>query len=146
MKRTFATGLALISLACAASSPAPIADPIPRELLCPREAAEASPTISDPAACLAATQKRLERIQRTVLERWDLTPDSKPHSIVQLQFNLDAEGRPQSACVLGGTGASEARAALAALATYQPRKPLSARERCALGQPLVSTFTTEPGQ
>ena len=146
MKRTFASGLAVISLACAAPSPARNADPIPRELLCSSEVASASPGISDPAACRAATQKRLERIQRTVLKRWDLTRDSKPHSIVQLQFNLDADGRPQRACVLGGTGASEARAALAALATYRPRNPLSAAERCVLGQPLVSTFTTEPGQ
>ena len=140
MKRC-ACGLALLAVACMAP---PRADPIPAALLCSDALASTVAEIDDPKACTAAIRKRLARIQRTALERWLAPGEWRPLSMVQVQFSFDAEGRPRSACVLGGTGASEAREALAALAAFEPRTPLRRRERCALGQPLVITFGAEP--
>ena len=137
------SGLALLALACASVPPAPPRNPIPAAMLCSAQAAAASPTENN-SACAAAIRKRLSAMQRSVLKRWTAVGDTTwtTPSMVQVQFTLDAEGRPRDVCVLGGTGAHEAREALAALAKFEPRAPLEAAERCALGEPLVSTFTT----
>ena len=141
MRRRF-SGIALLALACASVPPAPRKDPIPAAMLCSAQAEAAASTTEDKEACTAAIQERLSAMQRSVLERWTFPGDTALTSMVQVQFTLDAEGRPRDVCVLGGTGGREAREALAALAKFEPRAPLDAAERCALGEPFVSTFTT----
>jgi len=130
--------------ACAPNAPRE-SQPIAPELLCTSRGASAEPVRSPPTeSCAAAVAPRLASLKRDLGARW-LPPSYRPGEVaqVQLQFELDADARPIRICVLGGTGDAEARAALRALASYAPAAPLTDAERCALGQPLVSTFSSE---
>ncbi len=145
MKR--AAALVLLAAACAGPLPAngPLAAPIAHDLLC----AEREPshqrrgTPGDLARCGAAVAPRIEAMKREVLDTWKPPLDRFGSSFVQIQFELDASGRPVNVCVLGGTGDAEARSALAALAHYQGPGPLSSEEQCALGDLLVASLITE---
>ncbi len=141
MKLRFSS-IVLLALACASAPPAPRGNAIPAAMLCTAQAAAAAPTIANNSACAAVIQERLSAMQRSVLKRWAFPGDTSSTSMVQVQFTLNAEGRPRDVCVLGGTGVREAREALSALAKFEPRAPLDEAERCALGEPFVSTFTT----
>jgi hypothetical protein len=138
--------LALVAAACAGPHPAsgPHATPIARDLLC-GERDEEHPkrgTAGDLARCGAAVAPRIEDMKRAVLDSW-LTPNAHGSSFVQIQFELDSSGRPVNVCVLGGTGDSEARSALDAIARYQSPGPLTTEEQCVLGDPLVASLITD---
>jgi hypothetical protein len=142
-------GIAL-ALACGCAGPrSPRASaPIAADLLCAARAPSAVPgdgAATPTASCAAALAPRLEALRRGISERWLPPSHYQPGEVaqVQLQFELGADGRPAETCVLGGTGDAEARAALQALAKYSSEGPLSEAERCVLGQPLISTFSSE---
>jgi hypothetical protein len=141
------TALALLAAACVGPAPAngPHASPIARELLCGERGDPKSQrgTPGDLARCGAAVAPRIEAMKRAVLDTWTPPLDPSGSSFVQIQFELDASGRPVNVCVLGGTGDAEARSALAALASYQSPGPLSSEEQCVLGDPLVASLITE---
>lgn len=131
-----------LALACAPRAPRDSV-PIAPELMCAaREPGPEPPP--PPPSCAAALAPRLDALKRGIASQW-LPPSYREGELaqVQLQFELDADGHPTHICVLGGTGDAEARAALKALASFAPEAPLSAAEQCALGQPLVSTFSSE---
>jgi hypothetical protein len=139
-----AAALALLAAACAGPLPAnaPHAKPIARELLC-AERGEPRPkrgTPGDLARCGAAVAPRIEAMKRAVLDSW-LSPDAR--GFVQIQFEIDASGKPVNVCVLGGTGDAEARSALTALASYESPGPLTSEEQCVLGDPLVASLITD---
>jgi hypothetical protein len=136
-----AAAVALATAACAGPLPAsgPHSTPIARELLC-TERDEERPkrgTPGDIARCGAAVAPRIEAMKKVVLDRW-LSPSAS--GFVQIQFELDASGRPVNVCVLGGTGDSEARSALDAIARYESPGPLSSEEQCALGDALIASL------
>ena len=129
--------------ACAPRAPRD-SQPIAPELMCAARVPSAARPAPPPASCAATLAARLDALKREITSHW-LPPSYREGELaqVQLQFELDAEGHAIHVCVLGGTGDAEARAALQALASYAPRTPLSGAEQCALGQPLVSTFSSE---
>jgi hypothetical protein len=137
-------GLGLLAAACAGPLPAagPQGKPIARELLCAEreKPRELRGTPGDLARCGAAVAPRIEAMKRAVLDGW-LTQSSR--AFVQIQFELDANGRPVNVCVLGGTGDAEARGALAALARYESPGPLTSEEQCVLGDALVASLITD---
>jgi len=145
-RKALVAGVVACGLASACAPRAPRdSQPIGPELMCSARAKSAEPALPPPpATCGAALAPRLAALKRDLTSRW-LPPSYREGELaqVQLQFELDAGGRPIRICVLGGTGDAEARAALQALASYAPLTPLSAPEQCALGQPLVSTFSSE---
>ena len=60
----------------------------------------------------------------------------------QIEFSLDPGGKAVNACVVGGTSDEFARAILAALAAYEPTRPLTPAEaECFARTPLVATFS-----
>jgi len=136
----------LLAPACNGTLPpgAAHSPPIAAELLCAEREDPPSKrgTPGDLARCGAAVAPRIEAMKRTVLDRW-LTPTPRTSSFVQVQFELDSNGRPIHVCVLGGTGDAEARSALAALAAYESPGPLSDEEQCVLGDPLVASLITD---
>lgn len=141
--------LLLVLLASACAGPIPVNGPhgnsIARELLCTeREPThERRGTPGDLARCGAAVAPRIEAMKRAVLDTWKPPLDPFGSSFVQIQFELDAAGRPVNVCVLGGTGDAEARSALEALTQYQSAGPLTSEEQCALGDLLVASLITE---
>jgi hypothetical protein len=142
-----AAALVLLGAACAGPIPAngPHSAPIARELLC-AERDDPKPhrgTPGDLARCGAAVAPRIEAMKRLVLDTWKPPLDPFGSSFVQIQFELDASGRPVNVCVLGGTGDAEARSALEALAHYRSPGPLTSEEACALGDLLVASLITE---
>ena len=145
MKRALA--LALLATACTGPAPAkhPLSAPIARALLCSeqRDAKPRRGTPGDIARCGAAVAPRIEAMKRAVLDAWIPPLDGHSSSFVQIQFELDADGRPVQVCVLGGTGDAEARTALEAIARYQSPGPLTSEEQCALGDPLVASLIRE---
>lgn len=143
MRRAGLIALALLATACAGPQPAraPQGKPIARELLCAeREKSRSRGTPGDLARCGAAVAPRIEAMKRAVLDAW--APQSG-RGFVQIQFELDANGRPVNVCVLGGTGDAEARSALAAIERYESPGPLSSEEACVLGDPLVASLITD---
>ena len=143
MRRTGLLAAAALLAACAGPLPAaPHGKPIARELLCAEreESRDERGTPGDLARCGAAVAPRIEAMKRAVLDGW-LTPSNR--GFVQIQFELDADGRPVNVCVLGGTGDAEAHSALAAIARYESPGPLTAEEQCVLGDPLVASLITD---
>jgi hypothetical protein len=138
--------LALVAAACTGPRPAiaPHAAPIARELLCGARDEERPKrgTPGDLARCGAAVAPRIEDMKKAVLDGW-LAPGARGSSFVQIQFELDSSGRPVNVCVLGGTGDSEARSALDAIARYQSPGPLTSEEQCVLGDPLIASLITD---
>ena len=145
MKR--AVLLALLAVACAGPPPssAPLGEPIAADLLCSQRHSAAQPAgkPGDIARCGAAVAPRIEAMKRAVVDTLQRPLDPYRSSFVQIQFELDSAGQPVNVCVLGGTGDTEARAALDAIAQYQSPGPLTSEEGCVLGDPLVASLITE---
>jgi hypothetical protein len=141
-----ASALVLLAAACAGPLPAtaPRGKPIARELLCSAhdEDRPKHGTPGDIARCGAAVAPRIEAMKRAVLDSWFI-PDAHGSCFVQIQFELDADGRPSDVCVLGGTGDAEARSALEAIARYVSPGPLTDEEQCVLGDPLVASLISD---
>jgi TonB family protein len=85
-------------------------------------------------------QEYWSAIRNRMYARWVLPPDVPANEEVRLRFQLDPAGSAQRVEIVPGGDAKLGSSAVDALRSAAPFPPMSDRQRCLAGTPIVGTF------